>query len=536
MANVEDVLPALLLAYVRKPVHIQHTEGNTMFSFFKSKNSDNNTRNTSDNDGFFSSAKDVAHDVSETVSEKAQDVAESVPDTVDDAQDSLKDAMSQLRGGFVPDSDSDEQHDGVEEEVEDSDGEKDDISTDTTREGEDVPTEDDAYEDTIEHPENTDSTVFVRDDSTVDDAHHLPDEDTFIVIPDDDGESNNHDEADEVTEEDFSFLESEKEPSEYTDDSEHGIPDIEPSTENKVNVDDIPTSEDFSFMENDADFDPAEEQGNDGDEDIISDLFDSLEDNGNSDPQDEAEREALDRLEQQAIQQEEEEEELNRAQERFEAEEEAEYQAALLAENEAVLLSEDEAEERLFDNADNSDASYRMESTAEARDEIDFLDGKASDNGEDALSVSYNSPLVTPIIFSDYSGNDEFTARINETLDDREVFVFDFTENKSGYNVLPQSARPQFVDLPDDEVSPLDARTVFSAAFEHPGSAVVIVGPEVLAGKLESRFERGTQYYSVIVDTAVKLLREADENDVEVVTIGANSSYIIDDIISESTR
>ena len=142
---------------------------------------------------------------------------------------------------------------------------------------------------------------------------------------------------------------------------------------------------------------------------------------------------------------------------------------------------------------------------------------------------------VTPIVFEDCEDNDTFTKEISLALDNREVYVFDFTENKSGHAILPSTVKEQFVELPEGDISPLDARTVLNEAYKHPGCAVVVVGPEVITGEISKKFDKGSQGYNLIVDTVNNLLREASDNDVDVVTIGAKTNELLDDIIEAAS-
>lgn len=539
------------------------------------------------NELFNSSKKDdesVSEDADEN-QEKQVNTADEIKQKASEGKDAFEDgaaqALARLRGDFAPEADvvADAKADEEARQKEDQghDEDNDDVATDVDLEGEDIASEDEAYtagEDAKDAPDagveadvdtteaedtavaaanmdaegavvaadmNTEGAVVAdadtdtevdadADDADVDlhaayaadaDADaataDVPEEDNPFAHEDVDNEALVFDEQDVIdTDENYA-------PDEYMENN--GVSEYEPSTEERGDENTPPSDEDFGFIDSDEAYDSdvdGEKKIDDdaedvSDDDVIDAAFINAEQGNGSVAV------IIDGIDDDAAD-----------------EDGGDLESYLAPLDDGEDAGNDDAEELSEDapNAVQDDAA-----TVDAvQDEAPIVDGENNSTdtlrsaleGDDQEIDAVNGATVdvTPIVFSDCEDQDDFTRRIKETLDNREVFVFDFTENKSGYNALPDTVKPQFVDLPDGEVSPVDARTVLQAAYNHPGSAIVVVGPEVIAEEVVSRFEPGTQAYAIIVETVAKLLREAGDNDVEVVTIGATSNVLMDDIIA----
>ena len=326
-------------------------------------------------------------------------------------------------------------------------------------------------------------------------------------------EENNQDDvnADEhdVTEEDFDFLVSDKE-DERPEETQDGSAEFEPSTEERGDANEVPDDEDFAFIDSEEAFDEEVEKGQDPEDFSKDSVVEVAEDNGYSQvDEDDNSNDVIDDLDS--------------------------YFSPL--ENEDDSSSDEaEREDDVFDDLEKDDLDR-----GPAEGEIDNPDAESNEDNTDLVSGETSSQPqgvainVTPIVFEDCEDNDTFTKEISLALDNREVYVFDFTENKSGHAILPSTVKEQFVELPEGDISPLDARTVLNEAYKHPGCAVVVVGPEVITGEISKKFDKGSQGYNLIVDTVNNLLREASDNDVDVVTIGAKTNELLDDIIEAAS-
>lgn len=318
----------------------------------------------------------------------------------------------------------------------------------------------------------------------------------------------NADEHD-VTEEDFDFLVSDKE-DEHPEETQDGSAEFEPSTEERGDANEVPDDEDFAFIDSEEAFDEEVEKGQDPEDFSKDSVVEVAEDNGYSQvDEDDNSNDVIDDLDS--------------------------YFSPL--ENEDDSSSDEaEREDDVFDDLEKDDLDR-----GPAEGEIDNPDAKSNEdntvlvNGETSSQPQGAAINVTPIVFEDCEDNDTFTKEISLALDNREVYVFDFTENKSGHAILPSTVKEQFVELPEGDISPLDARTVLNEAYKHPGCAVVVVGPEVITGEISKKFDKGSQGYNLIVDTVNNLLREASDNDVDVVTIGAKTNDLLDDIIEAAS-
>lgn len=319
----------------------------------------------------------------------------------------------------------------------------------------------------------------------------------------------NADEHD-VTEEDFDFLVSDKE-DERPEETQDGSAEFEPSTEERGDANEVPEDEDFAFIDSEEAFDEEVEKGKDPEDFSKDSVVEVAEDNGYSQvDEDDNSNDVIDDLDS--------------------------YFSPL--ENEDDSSSDEaEREDDVFDDLEKDDLDR-----GPAEGEIDNPDKEVSEdntttvaNGETSSQPQGAAINVTPIVFEDCEDNDTFTKEISLVLDNREVYVFDFTENKSGHAILPSTVKEKFVDLPEGDISPLDARTILNEAYKHPGCAVVVVGPEVITGEISKKFDKGSQGYNLIVDTVNNLLREASDNDVDVVTIGAKTNDLLDDIIEAAS-
>lgn len=318
----------------------------------------------------------------------------------------------------------------------------------------------------------------------------------------------NADEHD-VTEEDFDFLVSDKE-DEQPEETQDGSAEFEPSTEERGDANEVPDDEDFAFIDSEEAFDEEVEKGQDPEDFSKDSVVEVAEDNGYSQvDEDDNSDDVIDDLDSYFSPLENEDDSSS---------DEAEREDDVFGDLEKDDLDRGPAEGEI----NNPDAESNEDNTA-------LVNGETSSQPQ---GVAIN---VTPIVFEDCEDNDTFTKEISLALDNREVYVFDFTENKSGHAILPSTVKEQFVELPEGDISPLDARTVLNEAYKHPGCAVVVVGPEVITGEISKKFDKGSQGYNLIVDTVNNLLREASDNDVDVVTIGAKTNDLLDDIIEAAS-
>ena len=321
----------------------------------------------------------------------------------------------------------------------------------------------------------------------------------------DDANADEHD----VTEEDFDFLVSDKE-DEQPEETQDGSAEFEPSTEERGDANEVPDDEDFAFIDSEEAFDEEVEKGQDPEDFSKDSVVEVAEDNGYSQvDEDDNSDDVIDDLDS--------------------------YFSPL--ENEDASSSdEEEREDNVFDDLEKDDLDR-----GPAEGEIDNPDAESNEdntalvNGDTSSQPQGVAINVTPIVFEDCEDNDTFTKEISLALDNREVYVFDFTENKSGHAILPSTVKEQFVELPEGDISPLDARTILNEAYKHPGCAVVVVDPEVITSEISKKFDKGSQGYNLIVDTVNNLLREASDNDVDVVTIGAKTNDLLDDIIEAAS-
>ena len=491
--------------------------------------------------------------VSDEIQKRSHEIKEGASETADALEDGAARSLARLRGDFAPEADvvADAKADEAAREAanqgqnfdSNEDEDQEDIETDVDLEGADIKTEEEAYvagdNDESEGSDLEDVDLSDLDGGTeeADDAEGVDEEENAVQGQDDfpvlrDGEvqviqnpfahENLDDEAFIFGEQDVigEVIDEEEQP------ENHGVAEFEPSTEERGDADAVPNDEDLEFINSDDAYDDTVDGGRNfeseevSDEDAIDAAFIKAEqDNGyvaviiDGIVDDEEETGSINNSVTNKIDNNIEKE--DETQDRNDVES---YLSPLDEENKVTDLEKNYEEDPIV-----------IEESAE-EEFIDGLDDAFGDTED--VTIGEVTVDVTPIVFADCENNEEFTARIRETLDNREVFVFDFTENKSGYSALPDTVKPQSVDLPEGDVSPLDARTVLNAAYDHPGSAIVIVGPEVIAEEMVGKFEPGTQAYAIIVETIVKILQEAAQNDIEVVTIGAETNILIDDVIS----
>ena len=318
----------------------------------------------------------------------------------------------------------------------------------------------------------------------------------------------NADEHD-VTEEDFDFLVSDKE-DEHPEETQDGSAEFEPSTEERGDANEVPEDEDFAFIDSEEAFDEEVEKGQDPEDFSKDSVVEVAEDNGYSQvDEDDNSNDVIDDLDS--------------------------YFSPLENENDPSS-GEAEREDDVFDDLEKDDLDRGpAEGEIDNPDAVSNEDNIALVNGETSSQPQGAAINVTPIVFEDCEDNDTFTKEISLVLDNREVYVFDFTENKSGHAILPSTVKEQFVELPEGDISPLDARTILNEAYKHPGCAVVVVGPEVITSEISKKFDKGSQGYNLIIDTVNNLLREASDNDDDVVTIGAKTNDLLDDIIEAAS-
>ena len=553
-----------------------------MFSFFKSKNNKSSGgKKQTEQSGFFTDSadavKDKAEQVADAASEKFDDVKETVQDGIsdakefaedkiedakdtaedaknsaedkaEDAKDTAEDAKNKAEDKVedVKDSAEDNLEDAQDsaEDIKDKAEDKEEGQSLTLRDIEDrmarlrgeFPPEADVVADAIANEKAQEELRKEKEDNQAED---LPEYSPF----DDQGE----DLAEVGQLSDVEVI------SDDVPEEDNGLDDYEPSTEERGDVDEIPGDDDFKFIDSDEAYDEEFDKGHvDKSEE---DIADAVEEEVSSDhfaqaAQDHgypADEDAVDDIAAELN-----DAEDNTAEDNTEVEDLESYFAPLdesgqdstpvgidpeSDEDSHLELSE---EDLGLEDTEDVDQGVILEPNDDVTDitEAEHLPDQETVvlDTEEKIKLDplpFSSGLDVPvetIIFSDCADGDEFQSRINSTLDNREVFVFDFTDNKTGYDILPDSAEPQYVELPEGKVSPLDARRVFTAAFDHPGSVVVVVGPEVLAKKIEDKFDRGSQGYLLIVDKVVELINQAGDHEVEVVTIGAESSDLIRDI------
>lgn len=321
----------------------------------------------------------------------------------------------------------------------------------------------------------------------------------------DDVNADDHD----VTEEDFDFLVSDKE-DEQPEETQDGSAEFEPSTEERGDANEVPDDEDFAFIDSEEAFDEEVEKGQDPEDFSKDSVVEVAEDNGYSQvDEDDNSNDVIDDLDS------------------YFSPLENEYDPS---------SSEAKREDDVFDDLEKDDLDR-----GPAEGEIDNPNSESNEdntalvNDETSSQPQGAAINITPIVFEDCEDNDTFTKEISLALDNREVYVFDFTENKSGHTILPSTVKEKFVELPEGDISPLDARTILNEAYKYPGCAVVVVGPEVITSEISKKFDKGSQGYNLIVDTVDNLLREASDNDVDVVTIGAKTNDLLDDIIEAAS-
>lgn len=461
------------------------------------KEDDERTADTSSKDEDF---------LNEDNSEEDKDLDEKTPE-VNDSEDVKEDAES-------PEEDNAEENNDEEKVIVDEPG-----LEDLELKGEGILVEgsekhdfrgflgDNAEEDNDEEEDDNDYVAPLPPGAS---PVSLPDASNVPLPPEEENTQDdvNADEHD-VTEEDFDFLVSDKE-DEQPEGTQDGSAEFEPSTEERGDANEVPDDEDFAFIDSEEAFDEEVEKGQDPEDFSKDSVVEVAEDNGYSQvDEDDNSNDVIDDLDS--------------------------YFSPL--ENEDDSSSDEaEREDDVFGDLEKDDLDR-----GPAEGEIDNPDAESNEdnialvNGETSSQPQGVAINVTPIVFEDCEDNDTFTKEISLVLDNREVYVFDFTENKSGHAILPSTVKEQFVELPEGDISPLDARTILNEAYKHPGCAVVVVGPEVITDEISKKFDKGSQGYNLIVDTVNNLLREASDNDVDVVTIGAKTNDLLDDIIEAAS-
>ena len=557
-----------------------------MFSFFKSKKSSKNSSNDNRTSPYSTTSS-----IGDSIKDKVEDFADTASDKLDEAKDTISENVEEVKNNSSlgnNEQENDEKKDETEAESSDSslseneEPENKKIYSDHVDEiRDDFSPETDAYEEAQNSPYKEDNNTFVNNDSsleknesegladfvendsknedflednedsleedkdnalegnedTVEEDNALEEgnsprdnedtvEDSGYVAPlppgafpasvpavddvpqppaEEDAQNSQDYNKGDVTEEDFDFLVSEKE-DESPLDEQSGSAESEPSTEERGDANEVPEDEDFAFINSEEAFDEEVEKGQDS-EDAHEDSF-AEEGNGLSQENENEEDNSDDVID-----------DLDS------------YFAPLEGEEESISNKEEEEPSPVLDRGpaekeiDNPDVEFNGEDDGN----ITLVENKRSSKPQGTVVN------ITPIVFEDCENNDSFIEEISFALDNREAYVFDFTENKSGHAILPSTIKEKFVDLPEGELSPLDARTILNEAYKHPGCAVVVVGPEVITGEISKKFDRGSQGYNLIVDTVDNLLREASENDVEVITIGAKTNDLLDDIIESSS-
>lgn len=566
-----------------------------MFSFFKSRKSSKNSSNNNRTSPYSTSSigdsiKDKVEDLADTASDKIDEAKDAISENVEEVKNNsslgsneqekennekkdetevegsdsslgeneepenkkiYSDHVDEIRDDFSPETDAYEEAqnspykednntfvnndsspennededlvDFVENDSKNKESLEDDSKNEGSLEDEDNSLEEGSY---LEDEDNSleEGNIAEDEDSDLEEDNSLEEDNYVAPLPpgafpasvptiddvpqppaEEDAQDSQDDNKGGVTEEDFDFLVSEGE-DESPLDEQSGSAESEPSTEERGDANEVPEDEDFAFIDSEEAFDEEVEKGQDSEgshEDSSAEEGNSLSQK-NENEEDNSD-DVIDDLDSYFAPLEGEEKDLSDKE----------------GEEPSPVLDRGPAEKEV----DNPDAEFNGED-----------DSNITPVENERSSVPQGSVVnITPIVFEDCENNDAFVEEISFALDNREAYVFDFTENKSGHAILPSTIKEQFVELPEGELSPLDARTILNEAYKHPGCAVVVVGPEVITGEISKKFDRGSQGYNLIVDTVDNLLREASENDVEVITIGAKTNDLLDDIIESSS-
>lgn len=197
----------------------------------------------------------------------------------------------------------------------------------------------------------------------------------------------------------------------------------------------------------------------------------------------------------------------------------AEEHNTQLAKQEYESENRDDDEEDDEDNKDDEELTpipaeehnthiAKQEYEAENQDAVDsdapteavVRESKTEKN--DNSSRNKNNHSIGSIVIVAADGKDNKRAALSVYTENKDVYVVDMTKDKTAYDILPQSAQPQFIYLPEgEEHSYLDTRTIVAEASQTPGSVIVIDGAGHLATRVsEDVFPRGSQGYNIVID------------------------------------
>lgn len=457
--------------------------------------------------------------VGETVREGAGFFTESVSEALSDAKEAVENAADDVVDFVTPDEDSDEgDHDDT---LEDSEDTPEELDEEEGTEGENVAPEEEDFSEEPEELERDDSEEEDVDSEELeggseteevsepeDDVDKVPEDDTKYVFPGEDLVPNNDSEGEPEDGIEREFDEAEELGEAFADnlDDEDGLlMDEEDSEESKD------AEEFFGDDEDDEDCDDTDDT-----EDVEE--FDGEELNhvytSESSPEDDggfvdAFSAALADTEE------------NEAPEDSEAEDsEAEAEGSDDTEPE-------DSEDNTLENNEDTEVVSAEEAPLEIVEPLENSEDVDPDDGnQEALPLGITvprkadgdiSPIGSVVIAAGDSPEDKKSA-VSAYLENSDVYVVDMSADRDGYDLLPDSADPQFIDLPEDEEhSYLDARMIVSEASTNPGSAIMIAGADLLATKAIDLFPRGTQGYGIIVDYCREIARNANANGVSVV-------------------
>ena len=133
---------------------------------------------------------------------------------------------------------------------------------------------------------------------------------------------------------------------------------------------------------------------------------------------------------------------------------------------------------------------------------------------------------------------EEIKSAIDQIVNDATVFLIDFTNDKHGYKVVPDSAVREFAPLETEESSYLDGLDIINLIKENQDSYdsvfIIVSGADVISEKIFKALEGNRVALDMIVSKIREAVTDADESGIRIIAAATKNNEFLEEIVSST--
>lgn len=133
---------------------------------------------------------------------------------------------------------------------------------------------------------------------------------------------------------------------------------------------------------------------------------------------------------------------------------------------------------------------------------------------------------------------EEIKSAIDQIVNDATVFLIDFTNDKHGYKVVPDSAVREFAPLETEESSYLDGLDIINLIKENQDSYdsvfIIVSGADVISEKIFKALEGNRVALDMIVSKIREAVIDADESGIRIIAAATKNNEFLEEIVSSA--